>query len=123
MTNLKLFIFSAIFIISAAFTSYSQLTVRPEDAINHIGENVTVCGLVADTHYAYRSKGHPTFLNLNRPYPNQVLTVVIWGSDRVNFIIRPELLYNNRTICVTGTVKKYRGTPEILVHSPSQIKQ
>jgi DNA/RNA endonuclease YhcR with UshA esterase domain len=104
------------------FPVYSQITISPEHAINHIGENVTVCGMVASTHYATRTKGQPTFLNLNRPYPGHIFTVLIWGSDRSNFPGPPEVYYNHKKICVTGTIKAYRGIPEIIVKDPAQIK-
>jgi len=37
----------------------------------------TVCGEVASTHYAVRSRGNPTFINLDKAYPNQIFC----GSD------------------------------------------
>ena len=40
---------------------------------------------VASAHYAERSKGQPTFINLDKPYPNAPFTVLIWGSDRGKF--------------------------------------
>src|SRR5215470_13631698 len=55
------------------------------EAKNHIGERATVCGKVASTHYAARTKGSPTFINLDEPYPNQIFTILIWGSDRPKF--------------------------------------
>lgn len=48
-----------------------------EEAQNHVGENGCVCGIVASTHYAAHSKSQPTFLNLDKPYPNQIFAAVI----------------------------------------------
>ena len=90
------------------------------EAKNHIGERATVCGKVVSTHYAARTKGSPTFLNLDEPYPNQVFTALIWGSDRSKFG-DPESKYGNKRICVTGLIKDYRGVPEVVVEEPSQI--
>jgi len=95
-------------------------TYSAEQASSHIGEKATVCGLVASAHYAASTKGQPTFLNLDKPYPNQVFTVLIWGSDRGKFG-NPEQDYANKNICVTGLIKEYRGVPEIVAYSPSQI--
>jgi hypothetical protein len=39
------------------------------EAKDHIGERATVCGRVASTRYAVTSRGKPTFLNLDKPYP------------------------------------------------------
>jgi hypothetical protein len=48
-------------------------------------------------------------------------TVLIWGSDRGKFGA-PETVYQDRDICVTGQIKQFRGTPEIVVSDPKQIK-
>jgi micrococcal nuclease len=47
---------------------------------------------------------------------------VIFGPDRSKFPDAPELYYKNKKICVTGTIKQYKGVPEIIVTDPSQIK-
>lgn len=101
--------------------TYAQ-SISPQDAHKYLGETRTVCGNVASTFYAVQSKGHPTFLNLEKPYPDQLFTIVIWGSERDNFDRPPEKLYKNKHICVTGIISSYRGTPQIIVKDPSQIK-
>jgi hypothetical protein len=64
----------------------------------------------------------PTFLNLGVNYPNpRRFTVVIWIENRSAFG-RPEARYRGRTICVRGSVRSYRGVPEIEARSPTQIK-
>ncbi len=102
--------------------AHAQETVKPEDAGKYIGQQKTVCGTVASAHFASRSKGQPTFVNLDKPYPNQVFTVLIWGSDRGKFEKPPETLYSGKEVCVTGTIASYQGRPEIIVKDPSQIK-
>ena len=94
--------------------------LSPAEAKNHIGEKATVCGKVASTHYAVRTKGSPTFINLGEPYPNQIFTILIWGSDRSKFG-SPESTYVDKTICVSGQIKEYRGVPEVVAEQPSQI--
>jgi hypothetical protein len=98
----------------------AQSTYTADQAKSHIGERATVCGLVASAHYAASSKGQPTFLNLNKPYPNQIFTVLIWGSDRAKFGA-PERDFTKKNICVTGTIEQFRGAAEIIARSPSQI--
>jgi hypothetical protein len=100
----------------------AQEIITPEDAAKFIGQQKTVCGIVASAHLAARSKGQHTFLNLNKPYPNQVFTVLIWGSDRSKSEKPPEALYSGKEICVTGMIKSHRGRPEIVAKEPSQIK-
>lgn len=98
----------------------AQNSISAAEAKNHVGEKTTVCGEVASTHYAARSRGNPTFINLDKPYPNQIFTVLIWGSDRPKFG-DPEEAYRSKHICVTGKITDYKGVPEIIAYEPSQI--
>ena len=109
--------------LTAALTSDWPVRERisASEASAYIGQTATICGYVASAKYAFRSKGQPTFLNLDEPYPHQIFTVLIWGSDRPVFGT-PETTYSGKSICVTGNVKRFRGTPEIIVTSPNQIK-
>jgi micrococcal nuclease len=95
--------------------------ITASEARNHIGERATVCGSVVSTHYAARTKGSPTFLNLDEPYPRQIFTILIWGSDRPKFS-DPEAKYGNKNVCVTGLIKDYKGVPEVIAEQPSQIE-
>ena len=97
-------------------------TLTPQQAARAIGSYATVCGVVASAHYAMSSRGEPTFLNLGKPYPNQIFTALIWGSDRSKFKTAPES-FQGDDICVSGLVKSYRGMPEIIVRSPSQVRK
>lgn len=94
--------------------------ISPAEAKGHVGEVVTVCGIVASTRYAAATLGQPTFLNLEKPYPNQIFTIVIWGNDREKFG-QPEVTYRDKRICVTGFIKLYRGIPEVVPTQPDQI--
>ena len=91
-----------------------------QDAADHIGEVATVCGTVASTNFAIRSKGQPTYLNLDRLYPNQVFTILIWGSDRPKFGT-PETTLMGKRVCATGAIKECRGKPEIVATDPRQL--
>lgn len=99
----------------------AQKSISAAEAKVHIGDRSTVCGQVASTHFAERSKGEPTFINLDKPYPNQIFTILIWGSDRAKFG-DPERTYSGKHVCVTGKIESYRGVPEIIAYEPSQIK-
>ncbi len=95
-------------------------TYTAAEAADHLGELARVCGVVASARYAASVQGRPTFLNLDRAYPRQVFTVVIWGTHRRAFGA-PEKALAGRSICVTGTIEEYRGRPEIIARSPAQI--
>lgn len=99
--------------------SWSELYTAQE-AASHIGEIGTVCGLVVSSKFAMRSKGQLTFLNLDRPYPNHIFTVVIWGKDRPKFG-KPDLTFAGKRICVRGLIADYEGRPEMMATDPVQI--
>jgi DNA/RNA endonuclease YhcR with UshA esterase domain len=117
--KLLLIIASLIGLVSIA---YAQETITPEDAAKFIGQQKTVCGTVASAHYAAIIKKQPTSLHLNKPYPNQIFSVLIWASDSSKFEKPPETLYSGKEICVTGMIRSYQGKAEIVVKEPSQIK-
>ena len=97
-------------------------SLSAQDAARHVGENATICGVVASVNYAARSRGQPTFLDLDKPYPGQIFTAVIWGEDRAKFGA-PEASFQGKRICVSGAIQLYRGAPEIIVRDPGQIRE
>ena len=68
-----------------AVRGHAQTAISATEAKDHVGETTTVCGEVASAHYAAKNRGNPTFINLDKPYPNEIFTVLIWGSDRPKF--------------------------------------
>jgi DNA/RNA endonuclease YhcR with UshA esterase domain len=95
-------------------------TLTSAEASRHTGEAATVCGTVASATYAARSRGGPTFLNLDKPYPDHIFTIVIWREHRAAFG-NPETRYAGKRLCVSGVITDYRGRPQIVVRDPSQI--
>jgi DNA/RNA endonuclease YhcR with UshA esterase domain len=98
----------------------AQKKLTAAEAKDHVGETATVCGNVASTRYAASTRGQPTFLNLDKSYPNQIFTIVIWGSNRTKFGTL-EVDYRGKRICVTGKIAEYRGVPEVIANEPTQI--
>ena len=89
--------------------------ISASDASKHLGEQGTVCGRLAQTHTASASPGVPTFIDFERPYPNQPFSAVIWHPDRPSVGALPRV----GVLCVTGTITDYHGRPEIVLHSRS----
>ena len=108
---------TVIFLISA-ITSFGQATIPADSAAKHIGETVTICSTV----YGVKALEKLTFINVGSAYPNAPLTLVIFAKDLVNFNDTPAKLYNNKSICVTGTIKEHKGKAEIIVSRQEQIK-
>ena len=95
--------------------------VRPVEAHKYIGDVKTICGKVVETRFASSSRGHPTFLNIDRPYSNPLFTIVIWGNHRINFDSPPEVYYLYESICVTGLIQSPEGVAQIEIKDPNQI--
>src|SRR5580704_12420036 len=110
-----------LFFLLAFSTSAQTNKITAAEAKDHVGEVRTVCGKVVSTHYADKSKGEPTFLNLDEPYPKEVFTILIWGSDREKFG-SPEDEYKGLRVCVTGKITSYRSRPEIVATERGQIE-
>jgi len=108
------------FIALALVTAAEAAQITALQAKDHVGEVQTVCGKAVSTRYASGSKGQPTFLNLDEPYPHEIFTILIWGENRPKFGV-PETEYRDKNVCVTGKITSYRGTPEIVATEPSQI--
>ena len=98
-----------------------KTTITPAQASKFIGKYKTVCGQVTSTYYAYKSNGKPTFINLDKPYPDQIFTVMVWGSNRKNFKFKPEDFYKDKEICVEGKIKAYKGVSEIIIKTPKEV--
>lgn len=108
-------------VLAAAARAADAPDVPIAEAGEHVGQVARICGRVASAAHFASVTGAPTFLNLDRPYPDQLFTVVIWGGSRSRFDTPPERLFDGRSICVTGRIDTYRGKPQIVVEDPAQI--
>jgi len=95
-------------------------SIAPEEAAAHVGETTTVCGLVVSTTYLPQAPQSPTFLDLGKPYPNQVFSAIIFGEDRPKFGA-PETSMRDKTVCLTGEIFLYEGKPKIILHDPKEL--
>lgn len=107
--------------LSRAADAATPPQISAEDAWHHANEEATVCGFVAGAKYAENTHSRPTFLDFEKPYPGELFRVVIWGSDRDKFSKPPEKTYNQKRVCAIGTIKMFRGKPEIVVRNPSHL--
>ena len=100
---------------------YSQKVIPVEEVAKHEGEYVKICTKIYGTKYLETAKGTPTFLNAGAKYPNNPLTIVIWGDKRGNFKNKPEEYYDNKNICVTGKIIMFKEKPEIVVEKEEEM--
>jgi DNA/RNA endonuclease YhcR with UshA esterase domain len=57
---------------------------------------------------------------LDKAYPNQVFTILIWGNDLGKFSPAPAS-WQGKQVCATGVITLYRGSPEIAAHDAGEI--
>lgn len=100
---------------------YAKGQVTASQAKYFIGDECTVCGTVVATKFNENGKSNPTYINLDKKFPDQVFTVVIFGKDRVNFTYEPEKYLYGKTICIKGKVGEFRGTPQMVISVPEAI--
>jgi hypothetical protein len=99
----------------------AQTIIKGEDSKKNIGKTVTVCGKIFTSSYLDKTKTKPTLLNLGGAYPDQMLTIMIPEEYRKNFSFKPEDYFVEKVVCVTGKIIDYKGNPEIIITSPSEI--
>ena len=86
--------------------------ILSEQAGDYIGQIVTVHIDRAYCSYRPDVKGSPTFCN-DAPYPIHDFTMLVWGQDWSD--------YDGRCICVYGKVTPYKGKPQIVLGSRSDV--
>jgi len=94
--------------------------VRAHEAIEHTGEYAMVCGVIASATYLKDSKGAPTYLNFDKPWPDHDFSAIIFGKNRKNFKLQPETLTGYKA-CVYGKVRIYKGKAQIELVKQDQL--
>jgi hypothetical protein len=114
-------IFTLIAFVGFAHLGFAQ-TYTPEEAANHIGETVKICGKVFGGRFFETSANCPTLLNMGAAYPASPVTIMITLEVRNKLGYMPEQELKEKNICVTGTVELFKGKPEIKVTKVAQIE-
>jgi hypothetical protein len=112
-----LFRLAAVAFYFTSLLSQAQVILTTSQAKDHVGETATVCGLIASENTASGSRGSPTFVNLDKSYPNQIFTVLIWGSERAAVGPLPKTGH----LCAKGQISLYHNVPEIVVHTSADL--
>jgi DNA/RNA endonuclease YhcR with UshA esterase domain len=92
-------------------------TVPPQEAQVHVGETVIVRGKVDEVHTSGKNN---TFLSFGGYYPHQAFTAFIPARNAAMFPNVHDL--QGKSVEVSGAIKDYKGKPEIVLESPSQLK-
>ena len=87
--------------------------INADDCYN---QYIIIEGIIVDTY----NSGIVCFLNFHTNY--QYFTAVIFACDLPGFPYPPDTYYLGRKVQIIGIIKQYRGSPEIIVKTPDQIK-
>lgn len=82
-------------------------------------QKVTVCGTVVNSKET--RNGH-IFLNIDKNFPNQVFSVVIWKESRINFSYEPHVDLIGEKICVTGKIFSLGEIPTMVIKNEKALK-
>ena len=85
---------------------------------SHVGQSVTVEGLVSEVHTA--RSGKETFIDIGGAYPNQTFTAVIFAPSMT--AVGDVSGLARKTVDLIGTVQMYEGRPEMIITSRGQIR-
>ncbi|MGH6888450.1 MAG: hypothetical protein ACREHF_04530 [Rhizomicrobium sp.] len=99
-------------------TSPSPGTIPPEQAGSHVGQTVTIEGIVSEVHTA--RSGSATFIDMGGDYPDNAFTGVIFASNMGMVGDVSDL--TGKTVDINGAIRLYRDSPEIVIESRGQIK-
>ena len=100
-----------------------------DEAIKHVGEEVTVCDYMISGKTVETESGSPTFLNLGSDYPSKKRCQgVIWEEnlDAINKEFEHITDYTSENIdwalIIKGKVTEYDGVAQIELVNPKQIQ-
>lgn len=102
-------------------SALGQTVIKPAEASKHVGEKVSVCGKIYGGRFFENGKNQPTLLNMGDKFPNNPLTVVIYGEMRTKLGYKPEEKFLDKELCLIGTVTLYKEKPQIVIEEATQI--
>jgi micrococcal nuclease len=86
------------------------------NADDYYNQYVIIEGTIVVTY----NSGIVCFLNFHSNY--QYFTAVIFACDFSGFPYPPDTYYLGKNVQIVGIIKQYRGSPEIIVKTPDQIR-
>jgi hypothetical protein len=91
--------------------------IAASQAQAHVGQVVTVEGTVGGI---VTARSGARFLDIGGDFPNNAFAAVIFKDDAGKFPGVDSL--RGKTVAVTGSIRLYRGRPEIVLSDPAQLK-
>jgi hypothetical protein len=102
--------------VSLLSTAAWAQTIPANQAMAHVGQTVTVEGVVGGVKTA---RSGVTFIDVDGRYPNAAFTGVIFADDAK--AVGDMQWLTGRKLDISGKIQLYNGRPEIIVHSRNQL--
>jgi hypothetical protein len=94
-----------------------------EECVNYIDKFVKTKGVVASVYQSKDTEDAPLFININRPFPENPLVLIIFKED--SHLFPQGDFFVGKTITVEGKVTNYEYNqgikPSIKLHNTNQI--
>lgn len=116
---ISFFIVLLIFSVGGAALAAEPLTIPAKNAGSYVGRTVRVRGKVIEVSKSQKA----IFMNFGKDWRKDFTAVIFKGNfkDFEAAGVNP-MNYKGRIVVISGVVQKYKGRPEIIVMTPSQIK-
>lgn len=110
-----------LFFIFFSINCFSQDTITTVKVKEYMDKEVCVVGKVVSLKLASEGK-YTNYINIDKPYPESVFTVVITNNylEKLNFKIED---LNGKTIYVNGTISTYKNDPKQIpqIYNPTSL--
>lgn len=105
-------------IVSAAFAAEAK--IEAFKAPFYVGQSVMACGNLVETKHL--SNRH--YLNLDRKYPNQTLTILVWDNDYRWFEKRFGKIDAKigQRFCGRGLIEEYKNNMQMQIKNPQFLR-
>lgn len=107
-------------ILFLSFNAFSQETITSSQAKNFIGKEVILTGKVAGSKLFQRPTGDMLLLNIDKPHPENEITVVIEGEALSKGKFTEESL-QGKQIKVKGVVSIFKEKPQIILENETNL--
>lgn len=105
----------------ASLNAFSQeIKIEAIKAPFHVGKTVMACGQLAEIKHLENRH----YLNLDRMYPNQTLTLLVWDNNYKWFEERFGRLDGlvGKRFCARGTIEEYKNNLQMKVNNPQFLR-
>lgn len=98
----------------------NELRIEAIKSPFHVGKTVMACGVLAQV----KKSTKQIYLNLDKPYPDQSLTLLIWANkyDAFNKRFGDLDRHTNKKVCARGTIKEYKHSLQIVLNNPQFLR-